>query len=88
MMDIVEVLVKFEATTCGVENLDDFRTVPEEECVVLLVGVEILLVRDINAAVEIDIVVGEEDILVDFIVGLEKPEHFAHILKNTLMSRK
>ena len=43
-MDIVEVLVKFEATTCGVENPDDFVTVPEEECVVLLVWVEILLV--------------------------------------------
>ena len=43
-MDIVEVLVKFEATTFGVENADDFVNVPEEECVVLLVWVEILLV--------------------------------------------
>ena len=67
-MDIVEVLVKFEATTCDVENPDDFVTVPEEECVILLVLVVILLVWDINAVDEIDIVVGEEDMLVDLIV--------------------
>ena len=35
---------KFEATACGVEELDDFVTVPEEECVVLLVWVKIILV--------------------------------------------
>ena len=67
-MDIVEVLVRFEATTCGVENTGDFVTVPEEECVILLVLFEILLVGDIDAALEIDIVVGEEYMLVDFIV--------------------
>ena len=63
-------LVKFEATTCGVRNLDDFVTVPEEECVVLLVLFEILFVGDLDAAVEIDIGVGEEDMLVDFMAGI------------------
>ena len=67
-MDIVEELVKFEATSCGVEKLDGFVIVLEEECVVLLVLFETLFLGDIDAAVEIDIGVGEEDMLLDFIV--------------------
>ena len=81
IIDIVEVLVKFEATTCGVENPGDFVTVPEEECVILLVLFEILLVGDIDAALEIDIVVGEEYMLVDFIVE----EKMVAIVDNLLL---
>ena len=43
-MDVVEELVKFEATTCGSEKLDDFVTAVEEECVVSLVLVELVFV--------------------------------------------
>ena len=68
VMDIVEELGKFEAKTCGVEELEDFVIVPEEECVVLLVLVEFVLVGDINATVEVDIEVGEENMLDDFMV--------------------